>query len=302
MKKIKSFLLMTVIGLCSFATISVVNAASFDMSRMNLVCEPSAIEGGERSTCYLIGRPSTANASDTNHGYVAQAYTTKSLKIIMAQKNENVPNTNAVATPATSITAKPFATISDAPAALKNFTCIYDEAIDSEAASKGGKSDYQCLVFYSTTAANAFNPVVIKNNITNIKGLTAQHISDGYGVIGSVVVELDADAKVNECGELCIKVWQVPDAKAYDQYKDCAVKESGDPQCGEPTKIEPAPNATPGGYFCEEMHLKTKPEPEPGEDTPPTGAFASYAVLAAGALIAVSAIAMAKKNNKFNKI
>lgn len=296
MKKIKKFLLMTVLGVCSFATVAVVNAASFDMNRMNLVCEPSAIEGGQRSTCYLIGQPSTNVATDTNHGYVAQAYTTKYLKIINVNKNDNVPNTSAVLASASATTEKPFSSVSNAPAALKQMTCIYDSEISRET------SDYKCLVYYSTTDANAFNPSVMKQNVANTPGLTAQHVNDGYGVIGNVVVELDEKAKVNECGELCIKVWKVPNAIAYDRYNtDCAVAASGDPNCGEATSVQPSPKAESAGYFCEEIHLKTTPEPEPGE-TPPTGAFASYAVLAAGALIAISAIAMAKKNNKFNKI
>lgn len=304
MKKLNKILLMIVFGICSFATFTIAKAESFELEQMKLVCEPAAIESGERSTCYLIGKPSPSDATYTNHGYVVQAFTQNQehngvkskLKIVTAKKNDSVPNTDAkIATP-TSATTPAF---SDATVGtLNKLICKYD------AESHAEEGSFRCIVYYSTTETNAFNPAAIKQGVSSLSYMK-DYVSDGYGIIGGIVVELEADATANECGELCVKVWQIPDSKGYSEYNgDCAVASPGDPDCGEPTKVQggsPASTTSPG-YFCEEIHLESKPTPEPGEDPPSTGAFTSYAILAAGALIAVSAIAMSKKNNKFNKI
>ena len=56
-----------------------------------------------------------------------------------------------------------------------------------------------------------------------------------------------------------------------------------------------------GKYFGEKGTETTKEEFEK-TCVPKTGSFASYAVLAAGALIAISAITVAKKHNRFYKV
>ena len=53
-------------------------------------------------------------------------------------------------------------------------------------------------------------------------------------------------------------------------------------------------------YACAEVHYN-ETGTLPGDGTE-TGAFASYALLVAGALVAISAITLAKKNNKFSRI
>ncbi|MDE5888397.1 MAG: hypothetical protein K2H20_00080 [Bacilli bacterium] len=287
MKKLKNILLMSAMTVCSLAFANAVNAASFTMPNMNLVCEPNAIEAGGQTTCYIIGQPEP-NKDDTRsvHGYVAQAYTSsKYTEIVVAKSNTNIPNTGAVFTKEFETTSKPFAQ-ETVPAAIKNFNCAFDSTISS----KKGEGDFACAVFFSTGSTNVYTPLSLQKNADKI--LNAQDAQDGYGIIGSLVVRLKDDAVINQCGELCVKVWRVPDERAYADYKKCALATPGDETCGDTTGVEGT------DYFCKEIHLKgTTVQP-----SPPTGAFASYAILAAGALIAISAVTMAKKNNKFNRI
>ena len=56
-----------------------------------------------------------------------------------------------------------------------------------------------------------------------------------------------------------------------------------------------------GKYYGKDGSEITKEQYEK-DCIPKTGSFASYAVLAAGALIALSAITIAKKHNKFYRV
>ncbi len=278
MKKVKKFLLMTVLSVCSFAFVGIVNAELFTISgSVNLICEPNAIEAGGQSECYVIGKPDPATETASVNGYVVQSYTTKNLTLQTAKANENVTNSAAVFTHATAQnTNKPFASTADAPKSLQDFTCIYDSAAS-------GKRDFGCAVYYtkSSVTSNAFTPAAMKRNAGAV--IPAQQVASGYGVLGSIIVKLSEDATNNECGELCVKVWRIDSSDKYDKTLTASVDDRDNmPE-----------------YFCKEIHLKGTPV-QPG--TPETGAFASYAILAAGALIAISAVAMAKKNNKFNRI
>lgn len=286
MKKIKNILLMSIVAVCSFAFVNVVNAADiFTMPTMDLVCNPNAIEAGGRTTCYIVGQPSKQTGS--LHGFVTQAYTTsKYTKIELVNSNKSIANTGAVFTKDVESTSKPFAS-GDVPASIKEFNCAFDSSINA----KKGEGDFLCAAIFSKGTENLFTPVTIKNGVDGI--LSAEKKSDGYGIIGSVVVSLTDDAVVNECGELCVKVWNIPSEKLYSNYKECAGTKANSAECE-----NTATSVNANDYFCKEIHLKGKPV----QPSPPTGAFASYAILAAGALIAISAVAMAKKNNKFNRI
>jgi hypothetical protein len=74
---------------------------------------------------------------------------------------------------------------------------------------------------------------------------------------------------------------------------------TGGVECQHNTSSTSPIHAPEEGFDCREIHMKKKTEPG---NNPGTGAFASYALLAAGALIAISAITIAKKNNKLQKI
>lgn len=294
MKRIKLLLLTAILGLSSQAYIanakSDATAKAFELGQMKVVCEPDALESGDTAKCYIVGRPDVTGADYRVHGYVAQAYTTDYLTLVGAEKNENITNTDAAFSKATTTSGDDtIANKDNMPDVVKGFKCSYDSANAANAHS------YGCGVFYTTNNSStyAFTPSAILNNVNR------DIIKDqGYGVIGSFTVKLDEDSKTNTCGEVCVAVWRMTTDMSYNDYKKCA---AGGDDCEEPTNMQSPGNK--GGYNCVELHQKSKTLPDsPEPDTPDTGAFVSYAILAAGAVIAISAIAMAKKNSKFNKI
>lgn len=289
MKKIKNILLMSVFSICSLAFASVVNATSFNLNNTNLYCTPESISAGETASCYLIGTAQNAEASYSVNGFVVQAYTTQDLKILNATKNSNINGSAAVYTPLGSVsTAKPF---SDKPI-LKDFICNFSASADA--------TDSGCAIFYSGDAVNSPNVYTGTSIFNNAASILSKTDYATYGIVGIINVEVSDTATGEKCGELCVAVWEIGNAKDYANYKECASATGKTDSCDGATPIR---TTGVNNYKCKELHLKATPAPVVEPDEPPkTGAFASYAILAAGALIAISAIAMAKKNTRFNKI
>ena len=207
MKNLKNMLLMSVLAIGSLCFLGINKVSALDYY-FQLVCEPNAIEPGEKSNCYLVG--TTKDASGDLHGFVTQAYTTDALKLTGASVTGNVPNTKAAFVKATSASTGGVAISGTGlPGTLSSFKCNYDSS--APGASEG--MDYGCAVFYSTTTANAFtNAALIKGNKAEMLPNGSQSLkSDGtslYAVVGSYQVELpkDVDYKaLQSCGELCVK-------------------------------------------------------------------------------------------------
>lgn len=281
MKKTKKLLIMSILAISTFILcgMTTVRAAAFSLTNTDIICDPSKLERGGRADCYIIGVPS--ETGDSVNGYIVKAYTTKFLKLKSASKI--VPNTEAAWTDATSATATIAAT-DDMPESLKTFSCAYD----SEGIKTGTQAtSYGCGAFYTinTASANAFTSSTIKK--TGIKSDLLPNAT--YGVIGYITVELDQSATGNECGEVCVKVWRVPEKENYSNYLTCGNDADNSNNCGSDSGND---------YKCKEIHYNETPTGPIAE----TGAFASYALLAACALIAISAIALSKKNNRFNRI
>lgn len=278
MKKFKNLFIMSILAISSLVLcgMTTVKAAAFSLSNTDIVCNPAKLEKGNRATCYIIGIPS--ETGDSVHGYIAKAYTTKYLKLISAQAT--VTNTDAAWTEATSATTQTITAKDNMPTEVKSFTCSYD----GEGITGSTPNSFGCAVFYSIAAAksNAFTQATIKNTAAPTDVVQAQ-----YGVIGALTVELDENVQGNECGEVCVKTWRVPETSNYADYTTCGNSGDNSNNCG---------SDTGAAYKCKEIHYN-----EAGTFTE-TGAFASYAILAACALIAVSAITLAKKNNKFSRI
>ena len=93
-------------------------------------------------------------------------------------------------------------------------------------------------------------------------------------VIGKVIAHIDASLKDSSCGELCVYAREAKDTSSYTME-------------GSET------------YFCSEVHYTGDNTPASNVDT---GAFTSYLLLAAGAVVAIGAVVLAKKNNKFYKV
>lgn len=171
----------------------------------------------------------------------------------------------------------------------------------------------------------------IKSNTDNSKYNDYDFTTNysAYTVVGYWTVRLSEDATDENCGKLCVKI----------NYKSTKAGSPGDPgvpsidngQCAEihPT-VTPVCRQDNGKFYGkdgtevteEEYNKQCSKSCYKGEDgtyydkngqltteeqyikecDPETGSFASYAVLAAGAFIALSAITIAKKHNKFYKI
>lgn len=108
------------------------------------------------------------------------------------------------------------------------------------------------------------------NNVSEITGFT------GYTVLGRYVVHLSDTATMKDCGKLCVDI----KFSAAGLYDDGSFGSGGTVPCAE---IKPA-----GG--------------EDPEGNPGSGSFTSYIVLVGGLFVALGAIALARKNNKFYRV
>ena len=137
-----------------------------------------------------------------------------------------------------------------------------------------------CAFFMSNSSTNAILPST-GNTITGLKKGNNEY--NGYTDIGYFTVTLDETATKQDCGRLCVTV-------QFAETKAAFTSEQG-------------PSADSGSKeACDEITPILAGEVASVEETPETGNFASYAVLAAGAFIAISAIAIAKKHNKFYRV
>lgn len=111
---------------------------------------------------------------------------------------------------------------------------------------------------------------LIKKGASKITGIG----SDNYTVVGVVHVKLPSDSKANigDCGKICIDPFY---ALTDSSYSGTLHTSNTSANCAEIKIVD-------------------------GQTE--TGNFLSYAVLAAGAFIAISAIALAKKHNKFYRV
>lgn len=292
MKKIKNLLLMA-IGICSIFGVSLVQADAnnyFKFHNQTLVCNPAALKPGDKTKCYIAGQtdiidePSDA-VSPTIHGYVTAAFVTKDLIITDAKVNSGVTGAASAFTHAGTGTGT--FTGDDMPREIStNVTCVANTDWTTSR-STGSSNDIACAVFYtkSTVATNAFTPTNIKDNA---EYATVLRDYRDYGIIGYYEVQLPADANSDgSCGEICVKAWG---AKSVGDY--ATIYTDGRTSAG--SVDEPRPNT------CVEISRGSSGGG--ASHVPNTGAFTSYTVLIAGALIAIGAVTIAQKNNKFNKI
>ena len=141
---------------------------------------------------------------------------------------------------------------------------------DSGASAASYTCEYdKCDMFYakngeSLKAATKWSD----NGISEITGFSA------YTVLGAYQVKLSADATMTDCGKLCVDIKY----SIKGDYSSGAFGSGGTVPCAE-----------------------IKPEGE-SIDPPGSGSFTSYIVLIGGAFLALGAIALARKNNKFYRV
>lgn len=294
MKKIKNMLLTSLLAICAVAIVGIdkVSAEPFQIgSSATIVCEPDTISAGQGTDCYLVGKPNPSTGEYSVHGYVTYAYTTDYLELNGASPNTNIPNTGAHFMEASSATGG--LTVSgNMPAGMNGLTCKFD-SVNVESGA-----DFGCAIFYTHKDKNAaFTPASI---IANNDPATVPNGNTTYGVIGSYQVSVSSDAQGEACGELCVKAWVVPGESDYTHVEYCQTdgKKADGTLCSGVTSIQTNGGdgeSTANGYLCREVHYR-------GGVNPDTGTFASYALLVAGALIAIAAITLAKKNTKLYRV
>ena len=331
MKNTKNLILMIFVSVCSFLLVGVMNvSAQIGFSNMEPVCTPDNVKPGETVTCYIRGKgnqaetgtssttpsaqetvagqaspgqssplpaPTAEPAAGTQgaaqvdekanagkvHGFVTRLYTTDGLRFDSVQPYIN--GTNAVAYTATSASdangkhtielEKGTGEESESETGNKiEFTCTFDGTISAPSADwqiENG-DDYRCALFYSK-GKDAVVTVDAGAPSTDIQGLTGT--GNGIMVVGKVLTHIDDSVDAgSSCGEFCVFTKEAATTSGY-------VLEGTDQ------------------YFCAEVHYTKDGTPASNVET---GAFTSYFLLAAGALIAISAIAIAKKNNKFYRV
>ena len=112
----------------------------------------------------------------------------------------------------------------------------------------------------------------------NVKNKTSKR--EGFTIIATFKVRLLKNAEVKKCGKICVV------GTSYAAYT--FTKGSDDASFANQDKNK----------NCNEISVLGDPDPTPV----PTGNFTSYVILAAGAFIAICAVLVAKKNNRFYRV
>ena len=279
MKNYRNLFLLTVLSICSFLLVGVVTVnASVGYANKKPVCDPAdaaaGLKPGDSTTCYVIGNASHASTDSSVHGFMVRMYTTDGL--IFDSVQPYVAGTKAVSYVAAAASDQKNTITLDGGTNIE-VTCKYDTQLKAEIpdwqinTEKG--DEFRCAFYYSSGTSNAFTPAAAKPG-TDIQGLTGT--DNGLMVIGKVIAHIDQNAKnESRCGELCVFAKEAESTSSYANL-----------------------NEGTGTYMCAEVHYTA----DSVATNTPTGAFVSYAILAAGALIAVSAVAIAKKHNKIYKV
>lgn len=253
MKKIKNYVLFSIIAICSFALMGMIKVEAADAmaNNFNIVCDPDSIEHGDTSNCYVIAQVTVDTATGAGL-YAVNAYnvTTKHLTI------------NDFKSSLTGVTVEKSLSYGQTSSVNTNFKC---NATSGKCYTVFSSSDTGAIKASSTTTG-----ISVIDNSTNYKG---------YTPIGYFVVALDETATKENCGEICVALQYAVKISEINTTSSGLTNTGLANGCAEIT-----PTSTGGG------------------DNPETGNFASYAALAAGALIAISAIVVAKKHNKFYRV
>ena len=253
-----------------------------------------------KTLCYVVGKVG-AN-SGASAGFISQAYSGDGLKIIGAEAFVDGSKALWVSTGTSSTNTANIPSTSDQPDGLKQSACpaarFLNATRDASSSLKSIESA-GCGIFY--TPKSESNYLFNKGNMTDNKGniISSSVAQQGtYVVIGAYKVQVSA-TEGSGCGRICIQTTEIEENTQWTcvvDQGDGVYKTTDDKDC-------PTGKTGKSYTFCAEVHYnitkEVKPNPEP---QPPSGAFASYTILAAGALIAISAITIAKKHNKISKI
>jgi len=305
MKKTRNLLLFMALCISTFAFVVTANARTWNFSKAQLVCNPEELEAGGSADCYYFGTVAGSNPTAIA-GFYTQMYSTDNLIINDVFANQKLSGAKAkyVENASSNEAAIPTPS-SDMPQKMNGFKCIVRPGEGRDAKSTG------CGIFYSDQTVKEDNKVYVPASMTVYGALTnaklkAKNFSTTAGataVLGHVKVSLPNDNDIEACGNLCIASYAVGSNDDWNRG-DCT-NQAGTSDWDSSVSCEGADVGltTPtfqkdGNFDCFEVKLK-KGTPQ---NVPESGAFVSYAILAAGALIAISAVTIAKKHNRLQKI
>jgi hypothetical protein len=300
MKKTRNLLLLATLFVSIFAFAVTANARAWGFSRAQLVCNPEELEAGGSADCYYFGKPS-GEVSESNAGFYTRMYSTDNLVIDDVVVNAKLSGAGARYVESASLNEAVIQTPSaDMPSKLSGFRCVVEPA-GGDAKSTG------CGIFYSTQSSGSDNKVYKAASMVIYGDLTAQKVktkinTTDVAVLGHIKVSLPDTNDVEACGNLCIASYAIGSNDDWDRG-DCTNNAgtsewSGESCEGSTPSLTPATQGKQEEFDCFEIKLKQGTP----QHVPESGAFVSYAILAAGALIAISAVTIAKKHNRIQKI
>ena len=313
MKRTKKVLFLAVLFASIFCLVGRVNAGTkaWGIKNQALICDPQVLEAGKKSDCYFLGTQETASTGyqTNNAGFYMMIYTTQNLELVDAKANTNLKDVGSKLIKNSGTNVTNISTLdANMPEGLKNFKCD----IAKYTGKTKNKNDAGCAVFYTykgkTAAFNKGSMAVYGYLSTHQQLITKLNIDAKEAVVlGTIEVKLPEKSNLEGCGDICIATFAVATEDDW-AHGDCINNEMDSEwdtttgACGSanPTTVTPAEgnkNMVDGKYFCYELTLKSVVPQNTG-----TGAFVSYAILAAGALIAISAVTISKKHNRLQKI
>ena len=313
MKRTKKVLFLAVLFASIFCLVGRVNAAekAWGIKNQTLICNPQALEAGKSSECYFLGTQDIASTGyvTNNAGFYMMIYTTQNLQLVDVKANSNLKDVGAklIKNSGTNVTnISPLE--STMPDGLGKFKCNIAKYTEKTK----NKNDAGCAVFYThkgkTAAFNKGSMAVYGYLSSHQQLITKLNIAAQDAVVlGTIEVKLPKENNLEGCGDICIATFGVA-TEADWSHGDCINNDmtsewdTENGSCADANLTNETPpggnkNMVDGHYYCYELTLKSVTPQNTG-----TGAFVSYAILAAGALIAISAVTISKKHNRLQKI
>lgn len=211
MKKIKNILCLSIVALCSFCMIGIMNVSAGSATNFKVVCSPESIEKGDLAQCYLL-----AKVTDSVDGFITKVYAEGSKNLVIQKVYAAPTKTDAIGAEEVNSGA----TIKDTEAKAHGYQCDNASGV--------------CYIFYAKSGKSiTADTNIADNGIEAIKGNT------GLTLVGYYEVKLSDSATLNDCGRLCVEVAYSGDGSDYGALEGnvtgadapCAeVKPTGTPQ------------------------------------------------------------------------
>jgi hypothetical protein len=245
--------------------------------------------------CYVVA--AAKNTAGADAGFFSLAYSHGGLKILGTEAYSTVSKAMWIAANSGSQTPMK-SDDSSAPSQLTSGVCEAATYVSGSAAKDIESTG--CGAFYSPTGGDK---VFTKTNMEDSSGtiitadMKTNMESGAYLVVGAFKVQITKEG--NGCGKICVKTMEIEE----DYMWSCAVKDKNGERKPSGDNVPEGTNCGnwPNDY-CKEVHYNVTNKVTPEPENEKTGAFASYTILAAGALIAISAITIAKKHNRISKV